>query len=417
MNREPNSTPRRFVGIDLHKHFVVVAAVDAAQQVLLKPRRIALDDFSAWAEAHLSSEDAVVLEATGNAWYVYDLLTPLVGRCVVANPLQVKWIAAAAVKTDPHDALRLARLLAANLIPEVWVPPQHVRELRALIAHRRALVKQQTATKNRLHSVLHRQHLTPPAGDPFALHNRDWWRALNLSFSERLRVLQDLASLDHVQQQLAEVKAELHRLSTDTPWKGDVPYLIQLPGFGLLTAMTVLAAIGDVTRFPADKCLVGYAGLGAGVHDSGQTHRDRGITKQGRRDLRRVLVEAAWSAVTTHPYWKAEFERLTRRKHPNQAIVAVARKLLVAVWHVLSERAADHHAQPKMVAFKLMVWSWKLTDAQRGGLTSRQFVRYGLLQLDLGHDLTHIITGKATRRAIAPPEELLALRPELRPAD
>jgi transposase len=239
---------------------------------------------------------------------------------------------------------------------------------------------------------------------------------LALSPSERLRVLHDLATLDHVQQQLAEVKAELHRLSTDTPWKEDVPYLIQLPGFGLLTAMTALAAIGDVTRFPTDKRLVGYAGLGAGVHDSGQTHRDHGITKQGRRDLRRVLVEAAWSAVTAHPYWKAEFERLTRRKHPNRAIVAIARKLLVAVWHVLSERAADVHAEPQMVAFKLMVWSWKLSDTERGGLTSRQFIRYHLLRLKLGDDLTHITTGKSTRRLIAPTEELLALRPELRPA-
>jgi hypothetical protein len=95
MNRESYFTPRRFVpptrgfvGIDLHKHFVVVAAVDVAQQVLLKPRRIDLDDFPAWAEAHLGPKDAAVLEATGNAWYVYDLLAPLVGRCVVANPLQ-----------------------------------------------------------------------------------------------------------------------------------------------------------------------------------------------------------------------------------------------------------------------------------------------------------------------------------------
>jgi hypothetical protein len=120
--------------------------------------------------------------------------------------------------------------------------------------------------------------------------------------------------------------------------------------------------------------------------------------------------------VTTHPYWKAQFQRLVRRKHPNQAIVAIARKLLVAVWHVLTERAADRNAVPEMVALKLMIWSWKLTDEQRGGLTSRQFVRYGLLRLELGHELSHIITGKNTRRLIAPPEEVLALRPELRPA-
>ncbi|MCJ7556215.1 MAG: transposase, partial [Gammaproteobacteria bacterium] len=104
----------RFVGIDLHKHFVVVAAVDAPQTVLLKPtRRIDLDDFPAWATQHLGPQDAVVLEATGNAWWCYDLVAPLAGRAVVANPLQVKWIAAAAVKTDKHDAVKLAKLLAA----------------------------------------------------------------------------------------------------------------------------------------------------------------------------------------------------------------------------------------------------------------------------------------------------------------
>ena len=413
MFSEMDGSPSRFVGLDLHKEYVVVAAVDARQQVLLKPRRISLDDLAEWAEGHLGPEDAVVLEATGNAWFVYDLLAPLVGRCVVANPLQVKWIAAAAVKTDAHDALRLARLLAANLIPEVWVPPKPVRELRALIAHRRQLVRQQTRLKNQLHSVLHRHHIHLPPGDPFAARNQDWWRQLDLSPSERLRLHQTLDTLAHVQEQVRQVEQELRRLSTRSPWKELVPFLIQLPGFGLLTAMTVLAAIGDITRFPSARNLVGYAGLGAGVHDSGQTHRGKGITKQGRRDLRRVLIEAAWVAVQKSPHWKEQFRRLTRRKHPNVAIVAIARKMLVALWHILTGRVADHNAEPERVAFKLMVWSWRLTKEQRGGLTSRQFVRYGLLRLKLGDDLTHIRSGQ-TRRPIAPPEEVLALCPELR---
>ena len=407
---------QRFVGIDLHKHYVVVAAVDGQQELLLNPRRISLDTFQDWVEGHLTEQDAVVLEATGNAWYLHDLVAPFVGRCVVANPREVKLIAAALVKTDRHDAIRLAKLLAANIIPEVWVPPVHVRELRALISHRRQVVKQQTAAKNRLQSVLHRHHVLPPPGKLFAEKNRAWWHALDLPVVERLRIQQDLATLAHTAEQLAVIEDELARLSTGEHWADQVPYLIQLPGFGLLTTMTVLGAIGDITRFARAKRLVGYAGLGAGVHDSGETHRDKGITKQGRRDLRRVMVEAAWTAVQVSSYWKGEFERLTVRKHkhPNVAIVAIARRMLVAVWHVLTERVADRNAVPEMVAFKLMIWSWKLTDAQRGGLSSRQFVRYGLLRLELGEDLTHIITGTSTRRAIAPPAEVLDLFPELR---
>ena len=126
-----------------------------------------------------------------------------------------------------------------------------------------------------------------------------------------------------------------------------------------------------------------------------------------------MLVEAAWSAVNSHPYWQAQFDRLIQRQPRNKAVVAIARKLLIAVWHVLSERASDQHAVPAMVACKLMVWSWKLSDQERGGLSSRQFIRYHLMRLNLGQDLPYLITGKGTKRAIASPEEVLALRPEL----
>ena len=202
---------------------------------------------------------------------------------------------------------------------------------------------------------------------------------------------------------------ELNRLTTIDPWSKSYPYLVQLPGFGLIVSMTVLAAIGDITRFPTAKHLVGYAGLGASVHDSGLTHRTGRITKQGRKELRWVLVQAAWSAVKTNPYWKDQYQRLTRRKPNNKAIVAIARKLLVVVWHTLTESVADRHADEDMVAFKLMLWSWGLGKEGRGGLTTPQFVRAGLMRLEMGEDLTHIIRG-GIMRPIAPVEEVLALQ-------
>jgi transposase len=140
-----NDTPR-FVALDLHKRYVMVGAVNAHQEVVLRPQRVELVAFEAWAKKHLRPTDEVVLEATSNAWYIYDLLEPLVTGVVVANPYHVKLIAASLVKTDRRDTLVLARLLAANLIPEIWIPPVEVRELRALIAHRERLVSQQTAT-------------------------------------------------------------------------------------------------------------------------------------------------------------------------------------------------------------------------------------------------------------------------------
>ena len=95
----------RYVGLDVHKHYVMVGAVDQTQQTVLPPRRVTLADLESWAEKHLRPTDHVVLEATTNAWYIHDLLEPLVGRVVVAHPPQVKLIAAAMVKTDKKEVV------------------------------------------------------------------------------------------------------------------------------------------------------------------------------------------------------------------------------------------------------------------------------------------------------------------------
>lgn len=125
-----------------------------------------------------------------------------------------------------------------------------------------------------------------------------------------------------------------------------------------------------------------------------------------------MLVEAAWVAVQKVPYWQQKYEQLSRRMHPNQAVVAIARHLLIAVWHVLTDQAADKHADPTWLAQKFMRWSWGLTDEQRAGLTSRQFIRLQLMRLNLGADLTHLTYGNMPRR-IATVDEVLALQPEL----
>jgi hypothetical protein len=138
--------PKRYVGLDVHKNYVMVGAVNRTQEMVLPPRKVGLADFADWAKKQLRPTDEVVLEATTNAWYLYDLLEPLVEWVVVCHPPQVKLIAAALVKTDKKDTMTLAKLLAVGMIPPVWVPPVHVRELRALMSHRQRLIAQQTRT-------------------------------------------------------------------------------------------------------------------------------------------------------------------------------------------------------------------------------------------------------------------------------
>jgi transposase len=387
---------RRFVGLDVHRRYATVAAVDSQQPVVLTARRIDFQDFDVWIRKYLRRTDVVTLEATSNAWHLYDKLMPLVASVTVANPMQIALIAKTLVKTDPRDALTLARLLAAGILPTVWVPPAEVRELRALGGHRSRLIKQRTQARNRLRAVLFAHNLFPPAGEAFGRANRGWWEGLDLPASEKLRVRHDLGILDSLDPLIKEVEAELVRQSSIEPWAGQAAFLVQLPGIGVHNAMVLLAAIGDIQRFDAAHKLVGYAGLGARVHSSGEENYGGRITKQGRRDIRATMVEAAWVAVGGHPYWKELFDRLAVRVGKPKAIVAIARKMLVVVWHVLTKHVADREAVPDKVAGKFLEWSWKLGRVNRAGLDSGTFIRRELRRLQLGDSITAISRGKRT---------------------
>lgn len=393
----------RFVALDIHKSYAMVGALDAAHQVVLSPRRVSMQELASWAQRHLRPTDQVVIEATINTWATYDLLVPLVARVVVANTFQVKQIAAAAVKTDTRDVLVLARLLAANLIPEVWVPPRHVRELRSVLVHRHRLVQERTAAKNRLHGLVQRYNLVAPAGELWSREQRAWWDAQELPALERLRVRQDLERIGQLSAHIAEVEAELARLSVQEPWGELAPYLLQLPGVGLVTAMTVLAAVGDISRFSTPKKLVGYSGLGARVRASGGKSQTGGITKQGRRELRSVLVEAAHAAIQTSPHWRQQCERLAARVGRPKAITAMARKLLVVIWHVLTKRTADRHADAPAVARKFLRWGTNYGLASRQGLHRAAFVRQQLNTVGVGTELAEVTYGQLRYDLMNPP--------------
>jgi transposase len=395
--------PDRFVGLDVHKHYLIAVAVDADKQEVMGPRRVPLVRLGTWVQKTLTPQDAVVLESTTNAFQLYDDLVPHVHSVTVAHPSHVSLITRAQVMTDKIAARTLAKLHAAGLLPSIWIPPLAVRDQRALVAQRTKMVRLSTQAKNRLHAVLHRHHLLPPAGKLFEPDMHEWWLELEVSALERARIQCDLDTLVFAQGQIEHLEEVMVSLSVEDE---RVLLLLQLPGVGLITAFTLLAAIGDISRFSLDKHLIGYSGLGACVHDSGQTRRTGRITKAGRRDIRGAMVETAHTAVRSHPHWQAELERLEPRLGKNKAIVAIARKLLVAVWHVLSKGCADRFADPERVARRLLDHAYRLGPTRwPQGQTAAQYVRQQLDRLGLGAELAAIPVGK-TRRIVLPPSQL-----------
>jgi transposase len=404
---------RRYLALDIHKHYSIVAGVNFDGEVVLEPVRVEHAELESWLKKHIQPSDYVVIESTTNAWFVYDLLEPLAEKVLVANPIKIKQIAQARVKTDIRDTLILARMLAANMIPAIWVPPLPVRNLRYLLSQRRQLIGMHTQTVNRMHSVAHRHHLSHPKGKRFNEKNTAWQQDDELSDSEKFQLELDMSTKQHLDEQAAKITKKLARMSHEQPWAESMLYLMQLPGFGVITGMTVLSAIGEISRFEDFKKLSSYSGLIPGLEQSGTKNKGKSITKEGRKDLRWAMVEVAQRALKSDPLWGRRFQELCRRMHRNQAIVVIAHRLLELVWFVLTRKQSYRHFSDERIAYKYLTWAWQVNETDRDGLSRQQFARYYLMRLGIGHNLEKIVLNPKHPRRLASETELLALKPEL----
>jgi transposase len=217
----------------------------------------------------LTRKGALVVEMTTNTWQIYDRLVERVHSVTVVHPPHVKLIAQVPVMNDKKAAEALAILLGAGLLHSVWVPDAVVRDRRQLVAQRQDRVRAATQAENRMHAILFRHQMDKPeASQPFSVKQRDFWRSLPVSPVEKLAIDLDLATLDLAESQRAQLETFI---TQEALTDARMPFLLQIPGLSVLGALTILAAIGYIERFPTAKKLVGYAGLGARVHDSGQT--------------------------------------------------------------------------------------------------------------------------------------------------
>jgi len=314
------------------------------QQVITPPTRVEMAQLTHWAQRHLQACDEAVLEAGATAWAVADLLQVHVSRVVVANPYKTKLIAEAQIKNDKVDASVLARLLAARFICDVWIPDVPVREQRALAGHRATLQKQCTRIKNRLHNLLQRRNLRCPQPSLFSPAGQHWLHTLQLPSLDRLQVRHLLTQLAVLQQELDETDRLIAQVASQDP---RVPRLMQASGIGYYTAFAILAAIGQIQRFPSPDKLTAYAGLVPRQYQSGQHAFNGHITKTGSPLLRWLMVETAHVAVRWDPHWRQLYQRIATRRGSNIAAVAVARELLVVIWYLLTRQTIYYHLQPQ----------------------------------------------------------------------
>jgi len=331
------------VGVDLHQRFCYMTAMEARGKVVqagsVTNEKAALRKYF----RQFGGEAVqVAVEACG-FWPAFRaVVEPEVERLVLVHPARVKAIASAKLKNDRVDSQTLAHLLRCDLLPEAWKADRETQARRQQVRLRTTLVRQRTRLKNQVHAVLHQQGLRSPQSDLFGRRGRLWLQALKLPQTARESVNACLRMIDAYGEEIEKQNLQLReKAKTDER----VQWLTTIPGIGEVSALMLLAEIGPIERFASKEALCSYAGLVPRIRESAGKAARAGITRQGSSTLRWVLVEAAQVATRCSPAARRYYERLLRKKHKHVARVALARKLLIAVYALLHDGVAFDEAK------------------------------------------------------------------------
>lgn len=322
------------VGVDLHQRFCYMTALDATGRSLksgtVDNRAV---EVRRWLRG-LPAPVEVAVEACSFWPAFHEAIADQVQAIHLVHPQRVKAIASAKLKNDRVDSLTLAHLLRCNLLPEAWIADRATRERRQQVRLRISLGQHRAALKNQVHAVLHQHGKRAPVSDTFGRKGREWLRKIALPPEAREAVDTYTGLIDQVGQHIQRQEQRLKDLAGNDP---RVKWLASIPGVGTYSAMVILSEIGEVERFSSPKALFSYAGLVPWVRESAGHQSRGGISRCGSPRLRWVMVEAAHTALRCSPAAKRYFARLRKRKHAHVARVALARKLLAAVFAMLRD--------------------------------------------------------------------------------
>jgi transposase len=322
------------VGIDLHRNRSHIAVIDSNGELSLSQRIVNSRETFLELLGGLEGESQIAVEATYGWEWLAELLEDAGYDIHLAHPLRTRAIAAARVKTDAVDARTLAHLLRAELLPEAYVAPRELRDLRELLRHRVALTGMRSALKNRVHAILAKHGVTREHSDLFGKGGRLFLADLQLREASRRRLDSLMALIDDFDREIQATTVEI-----DQRAKADdrVDVLTQIRGVGPYTAMLIIAEVGAIERFPDARHLCAWAGLTPTIRSSDGKARLGRISRQGSPTLRWALVEAAQKCTTGGGPLRESYERIAKRRGAKIAKVAVARQILTLSYYGLRD--------------------------------------------------------------------------------
>jgi len=249
----------------------------------------------------------------------------------MANPSRIGLITQSDKKTDRNDADILADLLRTKMLPVCYVPPQKVQEQRELIRQREGLVQQTTRLKNQMHAILTMEGISCPYSDILGKTSKGWLDGCALSPTRKEYLLQ----LKRLAVAFDDEVALLEKNIPEQVCESDEMTLLDtMPGVSHLSALTIMAEIGDIRRFQTPEQLCSYAGLVPIVRQSGSVDH-KGHVKTGNKMLKAALIRDANVAARWNPRFRKFYRRLEKKKGHGKAVTAVAHKMLRIMWFML----------------------------------------------------------------------------------
>jgi transposase len=349
-----------FVGLDVHVKTIAVAVAHGDGEIEAKgihPNTPKVLERVLRRIGPLASL-SVCYEAGPCGYSIYRQLTGLGIRCMVVAPSLLPKPVGKRIKTDRLDAAFLARTLRSGEVAEVTAPTPELEALRDLSRARQVAVEDLQRARQRLIKLLHRKGIVEPAKPARWLPG--WWswaKTLSLPLpAEQTTLTFYRDAIVHAQERVDHLTLALRTLAASTSYAPVIEALDDLHGIGVITALGLVAEIGDFRRFDNPRQLMAYAGMVPSEHSSGGRQRRGSITKTGNAHVRRLLVEAAWhytrplKADPTYPNPNAEearthllrrYRKLVGRGKPRPvAVVAIARELLGFVWDAACQASA-----------------------------------------------------------------------------
>src|SRR5687768_212083 len=290
----------KYVGIDLHKKTIsgcVVIKERGTKKIAARKRLECRDEAGIKSWFSELGKFEVVVEATASYEWFVKLVEPLAQRVVLAHPKKLRIIAESKRKSDKLDAQVLAEFLAGDEIPLAYRPCPRVREHRTLVRWRSFIQRRITSVKNKLRHILAAYNADVP--HLFTAEGRAHLAAVTLSAADRFVSDQLVVELEQHQERLAAATRRLREFAASAPLveREARAVLDSIPNVGPVTTDVILAELGDWRRFGSQADVVCYAGLAPGFRESAGKAKQLGITKEGSRILRWVMIEFAWRMV------------------------------------------------------------------------------------------------------------------------